>query len=118
MEVNNGTNKGLRLTGHWLYKEQAKTLELWLEEDGFFRLIYEEKEENGFATNEEKGTYYSDSSPSSLVLAAVERSWKWKDSHDGDSGVDATDLKYPCIIKNDEIVVKYLEVDYVTKRTQ
>jgi len=121
MEDNSVNKKdtGLRLSRHFVFAEGGKTLELWLEEDGFFRLKYEEKEDGGFATNEESGHYFSDS-PNSLVLAAAERSWKWKDSHDGDSGIDATDLKYPCTLKNDnkEITVNYLEVDYLAKIVQ
>lgn len=101
--------------GHYLHQSGEKTLELWLEDDGFFRLKFEEKSADGFASNEEKGTY-SPADGDSLTLAAVERQWKWQDAKDGDSGVDATDLQYPARVSNGELVVKYLEIEYPCKR--
>jgi len=119
MEEGSGTNKitsEVRLSGYYICRHPQKTVEFWLEEDGFFKLKYEEREDDGsFASNEERGSYSGDNK--SFLLSAVERSWKWKDGNEQDSGVDATDLKYPATIKSDsEIVVHYLETDYSCKK--
>jgi len=69
--------------------------------------------------NEEKGTYYAESKENEkkLLLAAFERQWAWKDARDGDSGVDATDLKYPMEFVDDgNVKVLYLEAPFNLKR--
>jgi len=116
----------IKLSGHFIVTETNKTgntitVELWLEEDGFFRLKFEEKENGGHAINDEKGRYEADpddrTNKSKIVLAAQSRDWTWKDSHDGDSGTDSTDLKYPCHFKSaTELEVQYLENVYLTKK--
>lgn len=57
-------NPEVPLKGHWKAikdeKENNVTLDLWLEEEGFFRLKFEEvsKEQKGnFTSNEESGHY-------------------------------------------------------------
>jgi len=68
-----------------------------LEEDGFFILKFNERESgSAYATNEERGSYYGSESAHKFVLAPKERSWKWNDGSESDSGVDATDLEYEC----------------------
>jgi len=116
-------NKQPKLKGHFLSESLDKkiSLELWLEEDGFFKLKFTEREDGGgFAINDEKGRYEVDADapndPKRFVLSAQSRDWTWKDNHDGDSGVDSTDLKYPCEFKSAVALdVNYLERIYNTK---
>eukprot|EP00027_Filamoeba_sp_ATCC50430_P005999 CAMPEP_0168555916 /NCGR_PEP_ID=MMETSP0413-20121227/8599_1 /TAXON_ID=136452 /ORGANISM="Filamoeba nolandi, Strain NC-AS-23-1" /LENGTH=114 /DNA_ID=CAMNT_0008586817 /DNA_START=12 /DNA_END=356 /DNA_ORIENTATION=+ len=110
------SNTTLNLSGEWEYTTPQKTLIVFLENDGFFRLKYEERESDGVAINEEKGKYEG-SNANQFLLAAVERQWSWKDSRDGDSGTDATDLTYPASLKNDgSLEVVYLETPYLLKK--
>jgi len=108
------------LSGHFLHKSEGKDLEVWLEENGSFRLRYEERDEDGVAVNEEKGIFRLEMQGNDkvAVLVASERRWNWKDLRNGDSGVDQTDLKYPFRYGPDgnSIEVSYLNVSYSCKR--
>lgn len=110
METNkdNGKNDFVGITGYFVFNSPHISLDVWLETDGFFRLIYKEIENaNSFAQNEEHGSYSGDK------LQSFERTWKWRDADAEDSGTDATDLAYPIAISGEnEIVIKYLEKEY------
>jgi len=101
--------------GCFVSKKELTSLQLWLEEDGFFRLRFEQKEHEAVTLNDEKGSYRIEDK--NLVLFPVQREWRWHDSHDGDSGVDSVDLRYRCTFKNDnEVEVIYLEVPYLAQK--
>jgi hypothetical protein len=117
------TNLNIGLVGKYSFNEGDKRLSIWLEEDGFFKLHYHEQDGEGYASNEERGQYKIPFSnfPIKFSLNSIERSWKWKDSSslESDSGNDATDLTYPCVLVNEnELHITYLEILYKCKKNQ
>eukprot|EP01119_Soliformovum_irregulare_P017549 TRINITY_DN5236_c0_g2_i1.p1 TRINITY_DN5236_c0_g2~~TRINITY_DN5236_c0_g2_i1.p1 ORF type:complete len:117 (-),score=23.87 TRINITY_DN5236_c0_g2_i1:35-385(-) len=115
MEVLPDQRNNVNLQGHFLYKDKSILLEIWLEEDGFFRLRFEETQADGYAVNEERGSYKGDKQEQ-FELAPMERQWKWKDQEDGDSGVDHTDLTYPVSLGEEGLKITYQEIPYVCKK--
>ena len=53
------TASSLKLHGYFIFKDSKTSLELWFEENGDFRLIFQqETEDKTFVKNEEKGSVF------------------------------------------------------------